>query len=181
MAPTADQPLTESQIELAKSLPDPEIPKNWRCARCQKLALDAYKLPCCDKPICATCVPLLIDKCPQCSHSPLSADSCLPNRAVRRSIRVLLTKKEKKIEASKKAEEAAAVTAVQTADSPPAADSIDNALPSVEVSAEKKDDTSLAEARSMEDFQNAAQSTADQAGEVGSGTANFSFSVANNL
>ncbi|EON98150.1 putative pre-mrna-splicing factor 38b protein [Phaeoacremonium minimum UCRPA7] len=93
MAATA---ITPAQAELISSLTQDEVPIKLRCAICSKLAVNAYKLPCCEQAICETCHSTLPSSCPVCEHSPLSASDCNPNKALRTTIRVFLKTEEKK-------------------------------------------------------------------------------------
>ncbi|KAI9762236.1 MAG: hypothetical protein M4579_000559 [Chaenotheca gracillima] len=97
---------------LASSLPQDEIPIKLRCATCNKLAVNAFRLPCCDQSICETCQSSLPSACPVCEHAPLAAEDCKPNKALRTTIRVFLRTEEKKREIARakqqKAEEAQA-------------------------------------------------------------------------
>ncbi|KAH9868029.1 hypothetical protein IAQ61_007336 [Plenodomus lingam] len=94
-------PLAEDLKELALSLPTPAFPKNLFCSLCNQLAIDSYKLLCCNKAICSSCQTTLSfpTTCPSCDHSPLEADSCTPNKALRNTMRVWLQKQKKKEEA----------------------------------------------------------------------------------
>lgn len=100
------------------SLTPDDIPHKLRCANCSKLAVNAFRLPCCEQAICESCEYLepsltrddetnssghssLPSSCPVCEHSPLSADDCTPNKSLRTTIKVFLRTAEKKREASK--------------------------------------------------------------------------------
>jgi hypothetical protein len=100
-----------------------EIPVKLRCATCSKLALNAFRLPCCEQPICETCQSNLSSSCPVCEHSPLSAEDCNPNKALRTTIKVFLRTAEKKREVTH-AKESAPPTPVEATKSAqlPAAD-----------------------------------------------------------
>lgn len=85
-----------------------------------------------------------MDKCPQCSHSPISPDSCTPHKSVRKSIKALVNKKEKKLlEAAKNA-------TAPTEETPKPADTTnvettgaaDSAVPTVESAPDVKDGAS---------------------------------------
>lgn len=97
-----------------------DIPIKLRCAICSKLAVNAFRLPCCEQAICETCMPpenhtdtmnvdpnsqpgqsSLPQSCPVCEHSPLAADDCNPNKSLRTTIRVFLRTAEKKREANR--------------------------------------------------------------------------------
>ncbi|KAF1927459.1 uncharacterized protein M421DRAFT_421872 [Didymella exigua CBS 183.55] len=111
-------PLADDLKELALSLPTSVFPKAFFCALCSELAIDSYKLLCCNKVICTPCQTKLSfpTTCPSCDHSPLEADSCTPNKALRNTMRVWLQKQKKKEEAK-----AAAQAATPVAEATPAA------------------------------------------------------------
>ncbi|KAF3041044.1 hypothetical protein E8E11_006794 [Didymella keratinophila] len=111
-------PLADDLKELALSLPTSVFPKAFFCALCSELAIDAYKLLCCNKAICTPCQAKLSfpTTCPSCDHSPLEADSCTPNKALRNTMRVWLQKQKKKEEAK-----TAAQAATPVAETTPAA------------------------------------------------------------
>lgn len=83
------------------SLPQDDIPAKLRCAICSKLALNAFRLPCCEQAICESCQSALPASCPVCEHSPLSADDCKPHKALRTTIKVFLRTEEKKRESNR--------------------------------------------------------------------------------
>ncbi|OAX84904.1 hypothetical protein ACJ72_00726 [Emergomyces africanus] len=85
-------------LEIASSLSQDEIPFKLRCAICNKLAINAFRLPCCDQAICENCQALLPESCPVCAHTPLSADLCKPNKALRTTLKAFLRTEEKKRE-----------------------------------------------------------------------------------
>ncbi|KAF7554837.1 hypothetical protein G7046_g6704 [Stylonectria norvegica] len=97
--------ISEAQTELISSLAPDDIPIKLRCAICSKLAINAFRLPCCEQAICETCQSNLPASCPVCEHSPLSAEDCNPNKSLRTTIRVFLRTAEKKREASRAKEE----------------------------------------------------------------------------
>ncbi|CAM1502922.1 Fc.00g076980.m01.CDS01 [Cosmosporella sp. VM-42] len=97
--------ISEAQAELISSLAPDDIPIKLRCAICSRLAVNAYRLPCCDQAICETCQANLPPSCPVCEHSPLSAEDCNPNKSLRTTIRVFLRTAEKKRETSRLKEE----------------------------------------------------------------------------
>ena len=90
--------ITDNQTS---SLPQDDIPAKLRCAICSKLAVNAFRLPCCEQAICENCQSTLPSSCPVCEHSPLSADDCKPHKALRTTIKVFLRTEEKKRESSK--------------------------------------------------------------------------------
>lgn len=73
--------------------------------------------------------------CPSCDHSPVEADSCPPNKALRNTMRIWLQKQKKK-EENKAASEAVAPAPETSAGPPsevqPAAESAENPVESVE-------------------------------------------------
>ncbi|OJD28108.1 hypothetical protein ACJ73_00505 [Blastomyces percursus] len=85
-------------MEIASSLTQDEIPFKLRCAICNKLAINAFRLPCCDQAICENCQASLPESCPVCAHTPLSADLCKPNKALRTTLKAFLRTEEKKRE-----------------------------------------------------------------------------------
>ncbi|KAI1661770.1 hypothetical protein F4813DRAFT_345695 [Daldinia decipiens] len=93
--------LTPAQIELANSLTPAELPTKLRCAVCSKLAVNAFKLPCCETAICEKCQSTLPSVCPVCEHSPVSASDCTFYKSLRTTIRVFLKTEEKKREAAR--------------------------------------------------------------------------------
>ncbi len=88
----------------SRSLPQEDIPAKLRCAICSKLAVNAFRLPCCEQAICEDCQSTLPASCPVCEHSPLSADDCKPHKSLRTTIKVFLRTEEKKREASRSKE-----------------------------------------------------------------------------
>ncbi|KAI1490045.1 hypothetical protein F5X96DRAFT_638098 [Biscogniauxia mediterranea] len=93
--------LTPAQIELASSLTQDELPTKLRCAICSRLAVNAFRLPCCETAICEKCQSTLPSSCPVCEHSPVSGDDCTVYKSLRTTIRVFLKTEEKKREASR--------------------------------------------------------------------------------
>ncbi|KAK6864162.1 hypothetical protein PG990_006402 [Apiospora arundinis] len=93
--------LTTVQIELANSLTQEELPTKLRCAICSKLAVNAFRLPCCETAICESCQSTLPSSCPVCEHSPVSGADCTVYKSLRTTIRVFLKTEEKKREASR--------------------------------------------------------------------------------
>ncbi|KAK3322564.1 hypothetical protein B0H66DRAFT_208612 [Apodospora peruviana] len=90
--------ITEAQAELIKSLPQEDIPAKLRCAICSHLAIDTFRLPCCEQAICGGCQSKLPPSCPVCEHSPLSADDCKPHKNLRTTIKVFLRTVDRKRE-----------------------------------------------------------------------------------
>ncbi|KAL1301553.1 hypothetical protein AAFC00_005791 [Neodothiora populina] len=86
----------QAALDLAATLEPADIPTKLRCAVCNQLAVNAFKLPCCDQAICQYCQASLPESCPVCSHSPLEADMCKPHKALRMTIKVHLKTEEKK-------------------------------------------------------------------------------------
>ncbi|KAJ4986139.1 pre-mRNA-splicing factor 38B [Stagonosporopsis vannaccii] len=101
-------PLADELKELALSLPKSAFPKSFFCALCSELAIDSYKLLCCNKAICKACQAKLSfpTTCPSCDHSPLEAESCAPNKSLRNTMRVWLQKQKKKEDAKAAAQAA---------------------------------------------------------------------------
>ncbi|KAF3386329.1 hypothetical protein F1880_001669 [Penicillium rolfsii] len=99
-------------MDIASTLSQDEIPFKLRCATCNKLAVNAFRLPCCDQSICEPCQASLPDTCSVCAHTPLSPDLCKPNKALRTTLKAFLRTEEKKRE--KERQSAAPVTPVIT-------------------------------------------------------------------
>lgn len=80
--------------------------------------------------------------CPSCDHSPVEADSCPPNKALRNTMRIWLQKQKKK-EETKAASEAPPTPAVDPtpaqSEAPPATDTPDKPVGSVEDAASNQD------------------------------------------
>ncbi|CAG7920208.1 unnamed protein product [Penicillium olsonii] len=85
-------------MDIASTLAQDEIPFKLRCAICNSLAVNAFRLPCCDQSICETCQASLSDTCPVCTHTPVSPDLCKPNKALRTTLKAFLRTEEKKRE-----------------------------------------------------------------------------------
>ena len=99
-----------------------DIPVKLRCAACNKLANNAFRLPCCDQSICEDCkdsiatelyIVMLTPRpgqaslpvaCPVCLHEPMVPDDCRPNKALRTTIKVFLKKKVMERETARKKE-----------------------------------------------------------------------------
>ncbi|KAJ5585595.1 uncharacterized protein N7459_005395 [Penicillium hispanicum] len=90
-------------LDIASTLSQDEIPFKLRCAICSKLAVNAFRLPCCDQSICETCQASLPTTCPVCAHSPVSPDLCKPNKALRITLKAFLRTEEKKREKDRQA------------------------------------------------------------------------------
>ncbi|RFU30747.1 hypothetical protein B7463_g5591, partial [Scytalidium lignicola] len=71
--------ITAAQNELISSLTQEEIPIKLRCAICSRLAVNAFRLPCCEQAICETCQSTLPASCPVCEHTPVAAEDCKPH------------------------------------------------------------------------------------------------------
>ncbi|KUJ19071.1 uncharacterized protein LY89DRAFT_716682 [Mollisia scopiformis] len=97
--------ITPAQAELISSLSQDEIPIKLRCAICSRLAVNAFRLPCCDQAICEHCHSELSSTCAVCEHTPISAEDCKPNKSLRTTIKVFLRTEEKKREALRLKEE----------------------------------------------------------------------------
>ncbi|KAF7888913.1 hypothetical protein EAF00_009213 [Botryotinia globosa] len=87
---------TAAQAELISSLSQDEIPIKLRCAICSKLAVNAFRMPCCDQAICETCHSTLPSSCPVCEHTPVASEDCKPHKSLRTTIKVFLRTEEKK-------------------------------------------------------------------------------------
>lgn len=102
-----------------------------RCAACNQLANNAFRMPCCDQSICGNCNYLVLiislccvltcqgqaslpQACPVCLHEPVKADDCRPNKALRTTIKVFLKKKGIEREAARKQEAVEKVAATPT-------------------------------------------------------------------
>ncbi|CAO2651487.1 Nn.00g040570.m01.CDS01 [Neocucurbitaria sp. VM-36] len=160
--PAADPkvaPLADDLRGFALALPTSVFPKNFFCALCSQLAVDSWKLLCCNKVICSSCQVKLQfpTACPSCDHSPLEADSCTPNKALRNTMRVWLEKRKKKEEAK-----AAAQAATPPGDGTPAARDVQPVGHVVDKSAESVDEVSKVEHVPFEP----GSVTADNAGHV---------------
>ncbi|KAL5335467.1 hypothetical protein BJX70DRAFT_401562 [Aspergillus crustosus] len=90
-------------MDIASSLSQDDIPFKLRCAICNKLAVNAFRLPCCDQAICENCQTSLPDTCPVCAHTPVSSDLCKPNKALRTTLKAFLRTEEKKREKDRQA------------------------------------------------------------------------------
>ncbi|GAB7337546.1 hypothetical protein MBLNU457_g2862t1 [Dothideomycetes sp. NU457] len=88
--------LDQAALNLANSLAVNDIPIKLRCTTCNKLAINAFKLPCCDQSICDTCQASLPETCPVCAHFPLDGTSCKQNKSLRLTIKAFLKSEEKK-------------------------------------------------------------------------------------
>lgn len=84
-----------------RSLAPEDIPAKLRCAICSKLAVNPFRLPCCEQAICEDCQSTLPASCPVCEHSPLSAEDCKPHKSLRTTIKVFLRTEEKKRETNR--------------------------------------------------------------------------------
>ncbi|KAL3461579.1 hypothetical protein BJX64DRAFT_260470 [Aspergillus heterothallicus] len=106
-------------MDIASSLTQDEIPFKLRCAICNKLAVNAFRLPCCDQAICENCQASLPDTCPVCTHTPISSDLCKPNKALRTTLKAFLRTEEKKREKERQASLPASVDNAPAADETP--------------------------------------------------------------
>ncbi|KAH8805689.1 hypothetical protein F5884DRAFT_800247 [Xylogone sp. PMI_703] len=97
--------ITAAQSELISSLSQDEIPIKLRCAICSKLAVNAFRLPCCEQAICETCQSTLPASCPVCEHTPVAAEDCKPHKSLRTTIKVFLRTEEKKRESQRQKED----------------------------------------------------------------------------
>ena len=107
-----------------------DIPIKLRCAACNRLANNAFRMPCCDQSICEDCMYSTIQKsglvshvltvalgqeslpqaCPVCLHEPVIKDDCRPNKALRTTVKAFLKRKGIELETARK-KEAGNVTA----------------------------------------------------------------------
>ncbi|KAL9592909.1 MAG: hypothetical protein Q9179_006257 [Wetmoreana sp. 5 TL-2023] len=69
-----------------------DIPVKLRCAACNKLAVNAFRTPCCDQSVCESCQSTLPQACPICLHEPVKAEDCRPNKTLRMTIKAFLRK-----------------------------------------------------------------------------------------
>ena len=109
-----------------------DIPVKLRCATCNKLANNAYRMPCCDQSICDACrcsshtrnkynlniftgQASLPEACPVCYHEPVKPEDCRPNKALRTTIKVFLRKKVVEHETAEKKRKAAEKSAAPSA------------------------------------------------------------------
>ncbi|EED19826.1 conserved hypothetical protein [Talaromyces stipitatus ATCC 10500] len=90
--------LSQSLLDIISSLTQDDIPFKLRCAICNNLAINAFRLPCCDQAICESCQASLPESCPVCEHNPVSPDLCKPNKALRTTLKAFLRTEEKKRE-----------------------------------------------------------------------------------
>lgn len=106
-------PLLSSRLMCSSSLGNDDIPHKLKCAVCSKIAINAFKTPCCDQAICEPCMILPIinlmrvktnlltgfqrlgPSCPCCDHSPLPKEECKPFKTLRGSVKAFLKSKEK--------------------------------------------------------------------------------------
>ncbi|KAI1333794.1 hypothetical protein F5Y15DRAFT_404015 [Xylariaceae sp. FL0016] len=91
-------PLEPALLELADSLTQGELPTKLRCAICSKLAVNSFRLPCCETAICDSCQSTLPPSCPVCEHSPVSGADCTIYKSLRTTIKVFLKTEEKRRE-----------------------------------------------------------------------------------
>ncbi|GAB7364308.1 hypothetical protein MBLNU230_g4853t1 [Neophaeotheca triangularis] len=161
--------LDDAAIELVNSLSYDEIPTKLRCAGCNKFAVNAFRLPCCDQSICQTCQQNLHDSCPVCEHSPVTPDSCSINKSERKTGKAFVKTQAKKRE-NKALKEAAAQApaAADVTSETPAARPSETPAPIAEVS-EQNGDTEVAapgEDAAVQVLGQAEQASAGSANEV---------------
>lgn len=65
-------------LTIGRSLPQEDIPARLRCANCNKLAIDAVKLPCCDQSLCLLCKSLLLHLSELACADPAKAPKISP-------------------------------------------------------------------------------------------------------
>ncbi|KUI58791.1 hypothetical protein VP1G_06066 [Cytospora mali] len=109
--------VTPALAELISSLPQDEVPIKLRCAICSKLAVNAFRTPCCEQMICENCKQALRSTCPVCEHTPISQDDCKPNKSLRMTTRAFLKTAEKKRDSSL-AKESTPITPVDAKHTP---------------------------------------------------------------
>ncbi|ROW12182.1 hypothetical protein VMCG_00201 [Cytospora schulzeri] len=110
--------VTPALAELISSLPQDEVPIKLRCAICSKLAVNAFRTPCCEQMVCETCKQALRSTCPVCEHTPISLDDCKPNKSLRMTTRAFLKTAEKKRD-SLLAKESTPITPIDAKPTPP--------------------------------------------------------------
>ncbi|ROV94694.1 hypothetical protein VSDG_06185 [Cytospora chrysosperma] len=103
--------VTPALAELISSLPQDEVPIKLRCAICSKLAVNAFRTPCCEQMA-------LRSTCPVCEHTPISQDDCKPNKSLRMTTRAFLKTAEKKRD-SLLAKESTPITPIDAKPTPP--------------------------------------------------------------
>ncbi|KAJ5795938.1 uncharacterized protein N7518_004478 [Penicillium psychrosexuale] len=136
-------------MDIASTLAQDEIPFKLRCAMCNKLAVNAFRLPCCDQSICETCQASLSDTCPVCTHTPVSPDLCKPNKALRTTLKAFLRTEEKKREKDRQSAAPPTPSSITPADTKISAAPDQNAVEQV-TSVEKADHTEPTESKSQE-------------------------------
>ncbi|ROW14373.1 hypothetical protein VPNG_03893 [Cytospora leucostoma] len=109
--------VTPALAELISSLPQDEVPIKLRCAICSKLAVNAFRTPCCEQMVCENCKLALRTTCPVCEHTPISQDDCKPNKSLRMTTRAFLKTAEKKRDSSL-AKESTPITPVDAKPTP---------------------------------------------------------------
>ncbi|KXT00121.1 hypothetical protein AC578_3276 [Pseudocercospora eumusae] len=93
----AKSSLNPASVEFARSLEVESIPEKLRCATCNKLAIHAVKLGCCDSTICGECNDALAgDSCPVCEHSPFSSGLVSPAKGLQTTVKVFIKNEAKK-------------------------------------------------------------------------------------
>ncbi|SMR49027.1 unnamed protein product [Zymoseptoria tritici ST99CH_1E4] len=84
-------------LKLGRSLVPAQIPEKLRCVTCDKLAMGAMRLCCCDNTICHDChTSMTATECPICDHSPFSADSCITAKSLQLTVKAFLKTELKK-------------------------------------------------------------------------------------
>ncbi|KAK7736251.1 hypothetical protein SLS53_007086 [Cytospora paraplurivora] len=110
--------VTPALAELISSLPQDEVPIKLRCAICSKLAVNAFRTPCCEQMVCENSGKLALrTTCPVCEHTPISQDDCKPNKSLRMTTRAFLKTAEKKRDSSL-AKESTPITPVDAKPTP---------------------------------------------------------------
>ncbi|KAK5174680.1 uncharacterized protein LTR77_001762 [Saxophila tyrrhenica] len=88
--------LDAASYDLGVSLKMEEVPIKLRCATCNKLAVNAFKLPCCDQTVCERCSKIIPETCPICTHAPVEKNDCKPNKSLRLTIKAFIKNLEQK-------------------------------------------------------------------------------------
>ncbi|PPJ54010.1 hypothetical protein CBER1_03006 [Cercospora berteroae] len=83
--------LTGAAIEFAGSFEVASIPAKLRCAVCDKMALFAFRVECCDSDICGNCKENLDpSECPVCGHTPFKMETAKKANNHRTTIKIFL-------------------------------------------------------------------------------------------
>ncbi|KAF2215182.1 hypothetical protein CERZMDRAFT_94597 [Cercospora zeae-maydis SCOH1-5] len=83
--------LTGAAIEFAGLFEVANIPAKLRCAVCDKMALFAFRVECCDSDICGNCKESLDpEECPVCGHAPFKMETAKKANNHRTTIKIFL-------------------------------------------------------------------------------------------